>query len=106
MEEWNNKKTLTSFTVGSTVAFDFVGTRIGIFVWNTNGKKNVIKPGRALCWVDEDKAHGTVVDAYTPSEFSSGGFTSIQEGLVDGKQCVCFSSCFCARAHLPTWSVW
>ncbi|KAI5481658.1 capsular related protein, Esterase, SGNH hydrolase-type domain containing [Pseudohyphozyma bogoriensis] len=88
MEEWNNKKALTSFTVGSTVAFNFVGTRVGIFTWTTNGKKNKEKPGRAKCWVDEEREKGVVVDVFITSEFATTGWTTIAEELKDGDHIV------------------
>ncbi|KAI5480705.1 capsular related protein, Esterase, SGNH hydrolase-type domain containing [Pseudohyphozyma bogoriensis] len=84
MVEWNNKRALNSHTVGDLISFGFTGTQVGLFVWNTNGKKNPIKPGKSLCWVDDQRQDGTVVDAWHASDVSGTGFIPVVEGLREG----------------------
>ncbi|KAI5475802.1 capsular related protein, Esterase, SGNH hydrolase-type domain containing [Pseudohyphozyma bogoriensis] len=71
MEEWNGKSALASSEVGARISFEFKGTRIGIFVWQTNGKGNKEQPGTAVCWLDEEKGEVRVVDAYSTAEAST-----------------------------------
>ncbi|KAK4702557.1 hypothetical protein P7C70_g3666, partial [Phenoliferia sp. Uapishka_3] len=80
--EWNGKKAIASTTVGSTISFPFTGTKIGIFVWSSNGLKWDVGPGRCICSVDNDE--GTVVDAWIPSEFAHSEFNMVKEGLDPG----------------------
>ncbi|KAM0748680.1 hypothetical protein T439DRAFT_327949 [Meredithblackwellia eburnea MCA 4105] len=83
LEEWNGKSALGSFTVGSTVKFSFTGTKVGIFVWSSNGAKNVIKPGRARCGVDGE--WGRTVDAWIDEEFAHSRWNLLEEGLAPGE---------------------
>ncbi|GAA5852242.1 hypothetical protein JCM8547_006710 [Rhodosporidiobolus lusitaniae] len=62
--EWNGKAAWSSSRPGSQIRFRFEGTRVGVFVWASNGgnkeeqaedvkvrRENA--PGSALCWVEE-----------------------------------------------------
>lgn len=70
--EWNGKHAWASSSPGSQIRFKFKGTKVGIFVYTTNGKapyesltpaeigtaegekkKKNEAPGMATCWIEE-----------------------------------------------------
>ncbi|GAA5954571.1 hypothetical protein JCM3765_003815 [Sporobolomyces pararoseus] len=70
--EWNGKHAWASSSPGSQIRFSFRGTKVGIFVYTTNGKasyesltpqeigtaegekkRKIEAPGMALCWIEE-----------------------------------------------------
>ncbi|BGP41614.1 hypothetical protein JCM10449v2_005605 [Rhodotorula kratochvilovae] len=63
--EWNGKAAWSSSTPGGQIRFKFKGTKVGLFVWVTNGQSNAEEkssdpavkereaPGMAKCWVEE-----------------------------------------------------
>lgn len=88
LTEWNGKASIASYEVGATVSFAFRGGKVGIFVWSTDGKKNVQKPGRARCEVDGNRGAATVVDAWIPEEFAHSRWHLLFEHLKGGDQSV------------------
>ncbi|BGP41615.1 hypothetical protein JCM10449v2_005606 [Rhodotorula kratochvilovae] len=61
---WNDKHAWTSSSPGSQIRLKFRGTKLGIFVYATNGRgadessadeavRRVEAPGSALCWIEE-----------------------------------------------------
>ncbi|GAA5933742.1 SGNH/GDSL hydrolase family protein [Sporobolomyces koalae] len=82
--EWNGKHAWSSATPGSQIRFNFRGTKVGIFVYTTNGnaayeladpgtegteagdkKRKEEGPGMAICWIEavggKEIKHGTQV---------------------------------------------
>lgn len=93
IEEWNGKSAWTSSLPGSQIRLRFTGSRVGLFVYVTNGQGADEKsddlavrrrqaPGRAKCWVEDDPlgeddaidAEMPVfdVDTYDPNRGASG----------------------------------
>ncbi|KAM0749799.1 hypothetical protein T439DRAFT_326695 [Meredithblackwellia eburnea MCA 4105] len=84
-EDWNGKSALTSSEVGARAVFEFTGTKVGVFVWKNNGAGNLIKPGMAGCWIDDEMPKALLVDAYTDEEAAGSKWTLVAEGLPYGK---------------------
>lgn len=110
---WHDKSAYSSSIPGSIVSFDFKGTNIGVFSYQTNGigndgAKNDEDPGRAICWIEPEveskkmSANGVevvvqksmlgvnevTIDGYTASVFNNVIFTMVGEGLSEGSQYV------------------
>ncbi|KAK4706094.1 hypothetical protein P7C70_g99, partial [Phenoliferia sp. Uapishka_3] len=81
---WNGKAAVASFEVGSQIVLPFSGVSIGIFVWTVSGEKNDVKPGRALCWVDDSRDGGKVVDAYWNGDVGYSLWHMLEENLAEG----------------------
>lgn len=74
--EWNGKAAWSSSTPGGQIRFKFKGTKVGLFLWVTNGHQNpeeksddpVVKareaPGMGKCWVEEldDDGESSIVN--------------------------------------------
>ncbi|GJN90430.1 hypothetical protein Rhopal_003441-T1 [Rhodotorula paludigena] len=74
--EWNGKAAWSSSTPGGQIRFNFKGTKVGLFLWVTNGHQNpeeksddpVVKareaPGMGKCWVEElnDDGESSIVN--------------------------------------------
>ncbi|BGP43285.1 hypothetical protein JCM10450v2_007435 [Rhodotorula kratochvilovae] len=85
--EWNDKAALASREVGAVVRFEVEGTTVGVSVWQWAGPPHALsheQPGQALCWIDDDVAGATIVDAYSVGVAGSRWF-SIGDGLKPGK---------------------
>ncbi|GAA6007158.1 SGNH/GDSL hydrolase family protein [Rhodotorula paludigena] len=65
-ETWNDKSAWSSSTPGAQIRFRFVGSRVSIFVWATNGRGELEQspekairrreaPGSALCWIEDEE---------------------------------------------------
>lgn len=85
LEEWHGKKAWVSSQVGSEISFAFRGTRIGVFVWTSNGVGYPIQPGRAVCWV-VGHPDVVVVDSYWEKSFGGPTFDLVAKGLPSGEQ--------------------
>ncbi|KAK4702374.1 hypothetical protein P7C70_g3849, partial [Phenoliferia sp. Uapishka_3] len=81
---WNGKAAVASFEVGSQIVIPFKGVTIGVFVWTTNGVNNVVKPGRAACWIDGMREGSIVLDAYWNGDTSFSYWHLLSEDLVEG----------------------
>lgn len=66
LETWNDKSAWSSSTPGAQIRFRFVGSRVSIFVWATNGRGELEQspekairrreaPGSALCWIEDEE---------------------------------------------------
>jgi hypothetical protein len=65
--EWNGKAAWGSNRPGAQVRFKFTGTKVGLFVWSSNGQseeelggpggderlRREKGPGQGLCWIEE-----------------------------------------------------
>lgn len=50
------------------MSFQFEGTSVGLFVWETNGIGNTIQPGYAVTYIDDNTADQRGVDAWNRRE--------------------------------------
>ncbi|BGP17867.1 hypothetical protein JCM10213v2_005909 [Rhodosporidiobolus nylandii] len=115
MVEWNGKKAWGSNQPGSQIRFKWRGTRVGLFVWASNGRgteedvqdkrlRRQNAPGQALCWVEEQdvseedgeakdgglrsapEAQSWVVNSHRPEKPAAGPeFIELAEGLQPGE---------------------
>lgn len=78
--EWNEKSAWISSIPGSQIRFRFTGSKVGIFVYVTNGSgkdeaspdpkiRRTEAPGSALCWVEEPEMDEKEWEA----KFATGG---------------------------------
>ncbi|SCV73159.1 BQ2448_7084 [Microbotryum intermedium] len=84
-EEWNGKRAWTSSEVGAIISFEFIGARVGIFVWATNGAGNTVKPGQARCWVDDTVERGVIVDAYKSGKAAGSSWNTVADPIDFGE---------------------
>ncbi|GAA6035600.1 hypothetical protein JCM8097_004923 [Rhodosporidiobolus ruineniae] len=111
--EWNGKAAWGTSQPGSQIRFRFTGTKVGLFVWATNGlgaDENVEDkrarrqhaPGKAMCWVEEPdiseeeweskyggttttEAQSWMVTSHFPEKAAAGPeFIELAEGLAPG----------------------
>ncbi|GAA5894305.1 hypothetical protein JCM6882_007626 [Rhodosporidiobolus microsporus] len=114
LHEWNGKAAWAASLPGSQIRFRFVGTKVGLFVWATNGvsaeeqsadakKRRETGPGKAMCWVEDGemsdeewaKAYGEtgqpepqsyLVNSHWPEKVAAGPeFVELAEGLHPGE---------------------
>lgn len=86
---WNGKSALVASEVGTKVAFEFEGTKIGIYHYKQSGDNNPPeqpKPGRMGCWLDDDSEELVVVDSWHSDATRRSEWTMIKEDLPYGKQ--------------------
>ena len=86
--EWNDKAAWASESPGAVVTFEFTGTKVGIFYWRTEGKRDTEKPGRLGCWVDQDTHILSEVNCYGPGAASTIWSGLLRDNLKPGRQCV------------------
>lgn len=56
----------------SRMSFAFEGTSVGLFIWETNGVGNTIKPGSVTTYIDErsEVQHGELRNAWVSPDRS------------------------------------
>lgn len=84
MESWNNKKAWASTEVGAKISMEFKGSRVGVFVWQSNGIGNTLQPGRARCSVVGLPDVSNVVDSYVDRGHGAPAFIMIAESIPYG----------------------
>lgn len=64
IEKWNDKAAWEGSLPGTSATFEFEGTSVGAFIWETNGKGYKNEPGIAIFYIDRATEHQVAVDAY------------------------------------------
>lgn len=85
--DWNGKHALVSNEVGARVSFPFTGTKIGLFLLQTNGKKNTEFPGKLGCWMDDETDVPKVpVDAWYADDANRAYWHMVKDGVPFAEQ--------------------
>ncbi|GAA5833050.1 hypothetical protein JCM11251_006495 [Rhodosporidiobolus azoricus] len=114
LHEWNGKSAWAANQPGSQIRFRFHGTKVGLFVWATNGmaaeeqpeemrKRRENAPGQGMCWVEDGEmseeewlaefgesgqpeAESYLVNSHWPEKAAAGPeFVELAEGLRPGE---------------------
>ncbi|GAA5990298.1 hypothetical protein JCM11641_006390 [Rhodosporidiobolus odoratus] len=96
LHEWNGKAAWGSSQPGSQIRLRFAGTKVGLFVWCTNGQsaeestqnkrlRRETAPVHAMCWVDDGDMTGSSDDEFE-KEFAQGNLPESQRWFVIGQK--------------------
>ncbi|KAK4054321.1 hypothetical protein OIO90_003554 [Microbotryomycetes sp. JL221] len=79
--DWNDKSALVCQQPNKQISFNFVGTRVGLFVY----MRNDLNQGKLVCWIDQNVDSWMVIDGFW-QQASRPEFFNVGENLEFGQQ--------------------